>query len=42
MGRLPSFFMAEETTNTTLIPDLTDIDEVRKAVIANEILTRKY
>jgi hypothetical protein len=32
----------ETTTNNTLMPDLTDIDEVRKAVIANEILNRKY
>jgi len=34
------FFMAEETKNTC--PDLTDLEEVRKAIIANEILTRKY
>ena len=26
----------------TMIPDFTDIDEVRKAFIANEILNRKY
>ena len=26
----------------TLMPDFTDIDEVRKAFIANEILNRKY
>ena len=32
--------MAEETQN--IIPDLTDIEEVRKAVIANEIINRKY
>jgi hypothetical protein len=32
--------MAEETKNN--MPDLTDMDEVRKAIIANEILTRKY
>jgi hypothetical protein len=32
--------MAEETKNN--LPDLTDIEEVRKAIIANEILTRKY
>jgi len=25
-----------------LIPDMTDIEEVRKAIIANEILNRKY
>lgn len=24
------------------IPDMTDIDEIRKAIIANEILNRKY
>ena len=35
------FFMAEEKTNTS-IPDLTDAEEVRKAIIAGEILTRKY
>jgi hypothetical protein len=33
-------FMAEEIQNIT--PDLTDIEEVRKAVIANEIINRKY
>ena len=32
--------MAEETKNT--IPDLTDMEEVRKAIIASEILNRKY
>ena len=32
--------MEDETKN--IIPDMTDIDEVRKAIIANEILTRKY
>ena len=32
--------MAEETKNN--MPDLTDMDEVRKAIIANEILTPKY
>ena len=32
--------MAEEKQNIT--PDLTDIEEVRKAVIANEIINRKY
>jgi len=32
--------MAEESKNT--VPDLTDMDEVRKAIIANEILNRKY
>ena len=32
--------MADETKNT--MPDMTDMDEVRKAIIANEILSRKY
>ena len=32
--------MVEENTNT--IPDLTDAEEVRKAIIASEILNRKY
>jgi len=32
----------EKTINDQIVPDLTDIEEVRKAVIANEILTRKY
>ena len=32
--------MKDETKNT--IPDLTDIDELRKAIIAAEILNRKY
>jgi hypothetical protein len=27
---------------TDIVPDLTDIEEVRKAIIANEILNRKY
>ena len=35
-----AFFMTEDNQN--IIPDLTDIEEVRKAIIANEILTRKY
>ncbi|MCQ2347374.1 MAG: hypothetical protein MJZ92_05550 [Paludibacteraceae bacterium] len=34
---------AEATTmDTNLLPDFTDIDEVRKAFIASEILKRKY
>lgn len=37
---MPYFFMAEEKTNT--LPDLTDIEEVRKAIIASEVLNRKY
>lgn len=32
--------MAEENQN--IVPDLTDADEVRKAIIAGEILNRKY
>ena len=32
--------MKNETQNT--IQDLTDIDELRKAIIAAEILNRKY
>ena len=40
---MPYFFMAEETKNTDLqMPNMTDMEEVRKAIIANEILTRKY
>ena len=35
--------MDEKRVNQdTLIPDLTDMDEVRKAVIMSEILNRKY
>ena len=34
--------MIDETKNTANVPDLTDIEEVRKAIIANEVLTRKY
>ena len=34
------FYMAEENQN--IVPDLTDMEEVRKAIIANEILNRKY
>lgn len=37
---MPYFFMTDDTKNT--LPDLTDMEEVRKAIIANEILTRKY
>ena len=37
---MPYFFMADETTN--IVPDLTDIEEVRKAVIASEVLNGKY
>jgi len=34
--------MADEKTNNTSTPDLPDIEEVRKAIIASEILNRKY
>ncbi len=34
--------MKEELTNTPVYPDMTDPEEVRKAIIANEILNRKY
>jgi len=35
--------MIDETKNIeTQVPDLTDTEEVRKAIIANEILNRKY
>jgi hypothetical protein len=41
--RLPYFFMTNETNNNpSVLPDLTDIEEVRKAVIAGEVLNRKY
>ena len=36
---MPSFFMEEEKKN---IPDLTDMEEIRRAIIASEILNRKY
>lgn len=28
--------------NETPIPDMKDMDEIRKAIIANEIINRKY
>ena len=35
--------MKDETTNNTNpVLDVTDLDEVRKAIIAGEILNRKY
>ena len=37
---MPYFFMADENKN--ILPDLTDTEEVRKAIIASEILNRKY
>ena len=40
MGHVPYFFMAEEKTN--IVPDVTDVEEVRKAILASEILNRKY
>ena len=40
---MPSFFMTDEIKNTEIqVPDMTDTDEVRKVIIANEILNRKY
>jgi hypothetical protein len=40
---MPYFFMADEARNIeTPLPDMTDAEEVRKAIIASEILTRKY
>jgi len=40
---MPYFFMADELKNTeTPLLDLTDTEDVRKAVIASEILNRKY
>lgn len=33
--------MTDDNRNN-IIPDMTDMDEVRKAIIANEILNRKY
>jgi len=34
--------VADTENKDVIVPDLTDIDEVRKAIIANEILNRKY
>jgi hypothetical protein len=35
--------MKDETQNTdVLLPDMTDMDEIRKAIIASELLNRKY
>ena len=43
MGRRPHFYMKDEKQNNEVqLPDLTDMDEVRKAIIASEILNRKY
>ena len=32
----------DDILDTPSLPDLTDVEEARKAVIASEILTRKY
>ena len=32
----------KEEENTSIVPDLTDVEEARKAFIANEIFNRKY
>ena len=32
----------DKTQKNNHIPDMTDMDEIRKAIIANEILNRKY
>jgi hypothetical protein len=32
----------KETNNEQLIPDLTDMEEVRKAIIVSEVINRKY
>ena len=32
----------DDIFDTPSLPDLTDVEEARKAVIASEILTRKY
>lgn len=34
--------MTDTENKNNIIPDMTDMDEVRKAIIANEILNRKY
>ena len=34
--------MTDTDNRNNIIPDMTDMDEVRKAIIANEILNRKY
>ena len=39
-NKLPLNELEQETSE--LLPDFTNIDEVRKAFIANEILNRKY
>lgn len=36
------FIMTDTDNKNNIIPDMTDMDEVRKAIIANEILNRKY
>ena len=32
----------EKQNSDILIPDMTDVDEVRKAIIAGELLNRKF
>ena len=39
-NKLPLNELEQETSE--LLPDFTDIDEVRKAFVANEIFNRKY
>ena len=34
--------MNEENKNISQVPDLTDVEEARKAFIAGEIFNRKY
>lgn len=34
--------MKEEEKYESPVPDMTDLEEVRKAIIANEILNHKY
>ena len=34
--------MKEEEKYESVVPDMTDMEEVRKAVIAGEVLNRKY
>ena len=42
-GHIPYFFMEKERmTNDPVVPDLTDAEEVRKAIFTSEILNRKY
>ncbi len=36
------FFFMKDEKDISLVPDLTDPDEAKKAFIASEILNRKY